>query len=252
MKKLILLFVLFCTNLPVLVADDYIPTLVEGKSWEYEYHRFDKGEDGNVIGMSVHKTSYSIEGDTVIDGKSYFCLMRTFESQPKVYFAALREEGTTLFSIPSSKQMEVVLLEFDARKFSQPEVQADDYTDITDTISVNGRLFRRHHYKPTLETLLPMTAVEGIGFEDNGLVGGMSYDRPTGFVDYENFVACYENGECIFANNDFSLPAWQETSVPHIYSPYSGAGMFVDLQGRRLKGEPKRGLYIKDGKKVVK
>ena len=230
----------------------YRKTLAEGKSWEYTYVHYDKGEGGDVIGQSVHKTSYLVHGDTVIGNKTYYCLLRRFDSQPETYYAALREEGSTVFIIYSSRQDEEVLLAYNAQVFSSSEVQNSDYTDVVDTVFVNGRYFLRHHYEPTDEWTVPMTAVEGVGFEGNGLVGGMEYARPTGFYDYEDFVACYEDGERLFSNSDFILPSWQVASVHSVGVQHNhNFHTCFDLQGRRLKGEPKRGIYIKDGKKVL-
>ena len=98
-------------------------------------------------------------------------------------------------------------------------------------------------------------AVEGVGYKDNGLILGMSFERPTCYCDYMTFKACYENGVCIFTNEDFKAApitsSIKETLRPVITNIPKSSATF-DLQGRRINGELKRGLYIRDGKKVIK
>lgn len=88
--------------------------------------------------------------------------------------------------------------------------------------------------------------VEGIGSVYYGITGNMRF-MVTGGVPL--LVRCSQGDQLLYEADDFQAITGissqkSTTSVHHSF--------MYDLQGRRLKGEPKRGLYIKDGKKVVK
>jgi len=66
----------------------------------------------------------------------------------------------------------------------------------------------------------------------------------TGDVIYYDYRK--DSGMNIFDQNTLGItePSFQHSSF--------SATQYYDLQGRRLKGEPQRGIYIKDGKKVAR
>lgn len=55
---------------------------------------------------------------------------------------------------------------------------------------------------------------------------------------------CEKDDMVIYMNEDV-------TSVPQINEEKNGRKVIYNLQGRRLTREPEKGMYIKDGKKVV-
>lgn len=90
--------------------------------------------------------------------------------------------------------------------------------------------------------------VEGIG---NDVSGIFAYNNLFRFIDgYPQyaFLACYDGERCIFKRNDFYI----EPAVNGIdeVNKELFLGYLFDLQGRKVKN-PTKGLYIKDGKKVV-
>ena len=176
--------------------------LEQGKTWVYEYHDFDEEEEFDHD-EEVFDVSYTIQGDTVIGGVSYVKLMRQ-QDGVSTYYAALREEGTAVFRVMAGKSNEYKTLEFDPTKLSSMPNIYCDYTEHKEVIKVNGREFVRHIYEAVDEPLIfpRLIAVEGVGFRTVGIFG-VFQELPTCHCDYESFKACYEDGECIFTNEDF-------------------------------------------------
>ena len=263
MKKLILLFVLFCTNLPFLVADDYIPLVKEGAVWVYDW-RFQMGDPAS------NYMKYWFEGDTIIEGEQYKCqyielaLSYPERSVTKRFHRAWQEQNKKVYVWNNNLHKKDLYYDFNLKKGDSvpylPNDPVDAKKEVTDedTIKVNGIKRRRLQFTYDyvyMGNRIEITTywVEGIGgckslLNSNGAVG---WDGPDGF-EY------FENGTCLFTQENFYLPRNGQgtaSDIPSHYDTNTEKGhspVYFDLQGRRLKGEPKRGLYIKDGKKVVK
>ena len=240
--------------------------LSEGKVWEYySVHYEDSDETGSGEGDIEKTTSivdFTLTGDTVIGSHQYHKVYYRQEGAMPSYYSAVREEGTTVYNVRRNETTETVLIEFDPKRFGGTVMDfifdGAEPMETIDSISVGGRQFRRHHYgvKDGQQGMTEyFVAVEGVGYKDNGLILGMSFERPTCYCDYMTFKACYENGVCIFTNEDFKAApitsSIKETLRPVITNIPKSSATF-DLQGRRINGELKRGLYIRDGKKVIK
>ena len=113
-------------------------------------------------------------------------------------------------------------------------------------ISVNGCQYTRQVWKSEDNGIYLI--VEGIGSE-------------TGFLYIENittngastqFVECRDKGQRIFTCEDFNA-----TSGINDFRATSGltnakSSEYYDLQGRRLAAPPAKGVYIQNGRKVLK
>ena len=224
----------------------FCPMLKQGKSWIYDSYHYneDKGKYDDPV-----RVSFVIDGDTLINGKSYY---RLFNYSTLSYYCALREEGTTLYCVSLGEQQEKVLQEFDPSKFPG---EMGEYTVQKDTITVRDTPFVRYQYKPE-NNGKPMTAVEGVGFKDKGIVYGMyPSEGSDNFSDYMKFRYCVEDGRVIFMNDEFDTQ--QTNDIKDLYHTANAisrkiSNSLFDLQGRRITGIPSRGVYIKDGKKYVK
>ena len=64
---------------------------------------------------------------------------------------------------------------------------------------------------------------------------------------------CYEDGVCIFTKEDFDRAAWkgEESAIasPSSPVPSPATNTAYDLQGRRVTGTPRPGIYIQQGRK---
>ena len=189
--------------------------LVQGKSWVYSHHRDSILFDEPYYMDVVTKEVFTISGDTIIGGKNYFKLYCQEESETPVYSMALREEGNTVYSVWKDKTEEKRYIEFNPVYFD--DVDFDPYnlnfTDEIDYITVNDRLFIRHTYRENGGYFL--IAVEGVGYEYNGILGMSQILIP---CDKLHFEACYEDGVCIFTAKDFNKPStdWDHEYIPFI------------------------------------
>ena len=54
--------------------------LEQGKTWAYAYHHYEEqeepGPDGNYYNHTMWMSYYTLDGDTVIDGRQYMMLYR--------------------------------------------------------------------------------------------------------------------------------------------------------------------------------
>ena len=194
--------------------------LKEGKQWVYGHHRDTVLIDDNGMPYDwmevITKITYTINGDTLIDGRHYAKVYRQEGNESPVYSWALREEGTTLYYYSNGQDYR--LIEFNPYRFGENAYVDEFYLfhpeiiDHVDNICVDNRLFTRHNYKDLNGSFI-VAAVEGIGYEYSGIVGMNFSFSPSNYVRFE---ACYEDGKCIFTKDDFRKPTTTLTYRPMI------------------------------------
>ncbi len=226
--------------------------LVDGKQWVYKHHV----ETWNWELMWPEevdtKVTYTLSGDTLIKYKHYKKLYSQEENEDPVYCMALRESGKTIYCYGYPKEEDRRYIEFNPIFFSPSfmEPYIADLVDRIDEVTVNDRTFTRHrYYKKESDDWWEaiFVGVEGVGFEYNGILGMNFAMSPSSYLSFE---ACYEDGECIFTAEDFEKPDSNSIVVATAKKQPLQKGIF-DLQGRRVMGQPKPGIYIVDGKKQV-
>jgi len=228
--------------------------LKEGKQWVYNHYRDsvlynENGMPYDVIQV-VTKDIYTLSGDTIIGGVLYYKMYCQEGDKEPRYDCALREEGQSVYCYNSDK--DILLVEFNPIRFN--ELVGSEYltemVDSVDQVMVNDRLFIRHHYWEIMDPLIVHRVVEGVGSERNGIFGLHLKILLNGDLRY--FEACYEDGKCIFTVGDFQKSGINTNIKSAIIKQRQVSNTLFDLQGRRLNAEPKHGVYIKNGKKVVK
>ena len=238
------------------------PMLADGREWVYKNHHFEEGsvipqiiEGNNTLTQYdysevVSYTYYTLRGDTLIDGKRYYKTFRRNGDGDENYDRAMREEGRIVYQVMRGDESEGIIFDY------RPEVMwrnlvVPDVIETVDTIHVRGRFFVRHHYLDSYSYTVSVI-VEGIGMDGNGLMMGSHIQYlPTCVCDYTEFVACNEDGECIFTQHDFYVEAI-DTKVESAATSSSAPSSLYDLQGHRLAAPPAKGVYIQDGRKVLK
>ena len=233
--------------------------LVDGKQWVYRHHVETWNWELMWPEKVDTKVTYTLSGDTLIKYKHYKKLYRQEEDEAPVYDRALRESGKTVYCYMkwyNTVEEDRPLIEFNPIFFTPSLVNPyfDDLVDRVDEVTVNGRTFTRHRYykNETDEWWQAFFAgVEGVGIEFNGILG-MDFKMTTS--NYITFEACYEDGECIFTAGDFQKPGNDSDGVEaplHPSPPTLHPQRCFDLQGRRVTGQSKPGIYVVDGKKRV-
>ena len=198
----------------------------------------------------VTKVVYTISGDTLIDGRSYVKLYRQEESEAPVYWMGLCEEGGTIYWCNREKNQAERFIEYNPIYLNEyiTDIYMPDMRDEIDYVTVNDRLFIRHNYGFGYSAMI-VSAVEGVGYDQCGILGMFFEFAPSNYVRFE---ACYENGECIFTAADFYKPGIN-TGIKSVHKEERTLNnVLFDLQGRRIQGSPKHGVYILNGKKVMK
>ena len=263
-----LLFVFTCVTMAI--ADNYIPLVKEGAVWVYDR----RGVDFQYPYVPTMKLWF--EGDTIINGEQYKCLYNEFvlyvfhgsdwdNPERRVntgYYGAWQERDKKVYVWDVYGQKKVLYYDFNLKKDDvvpdlpfDPEVAWKKITD-EDTIEVNGIKRRRleltyDYYELGVHRITQSYWVEGIGSFKDLLT-------PTGCMTWGGFSGFeyFEGDSCLFTLNEFLLPKNGNGTATEVRTssikdcPLKTSPIF-DLQGRRLSEKPKRGMYIKDGKKYV-
>jgi len=199
MKKIVylLLFIAFQMKVCAQTSYEYQPFIKEGKTWNVTYLTCE--------GLSSYKETYTIKGDTIIEGKQY----KKFFAGSK-YAYALREDKKKVYAIASTDKFgkpntkEELWYDFDVNKGDVIDLEASNLsvTEI-DYILINGV---KHKYFQLYETSKSVPTehaqvlwVEGIGsYRSPDWPNGWFNDGGTATMD-----ECYEDGLCIFSHDDF-------------------------------------------------
>jgi hypothetical protein len=248
MRKSVILLLLLSACFGRLFAEEaYRPMLEEGKQWSC------------YLGNSFREYRYNfyIKGDTIVDEEKCFKMYADFTDMQtgnliSTSSGAYLEKDRRVYLV--THQRKELLCDFNL-KVGDKKPGTNQQVIAIDSIYVQGVIYRRFHLTEPGEFEGEVEEgywVEGIG-SSRGLLDTAPSWAATGGM--HKLMACYENGVCIFTSEDFKAApitsCIKEASRPAITNSQRSSSTF-DLQGRRINGEPKHGLYIRDGKKVIK
>ncbi len=244
-------------------AHEYDTMLSEGREWVYKEVLPDYDhmtEEQIIIGDVPYKVDFHslvVGRNTLFDNKQCVEILHrsdgadqlfgyAYEEEGELYFYALCTGSVDGFSQPIDYKKDEwqMLYDFDAAMgvpTSMAWMPGDFCLNEIDTISVQNNTFVRQTWRSVDKG--KKTVVGGIGSE-------------TGFLYIENittngastlFVECKDKGEHIFSADDFyAIPLY----VGGVRLD-GQEGLFRDLQGRRVHGRPRPGVYIRGGRKQV-
>lgn len=263
----LLTYLLTCF-LPMQVSgqgEPFHPMLAEGKTWVYEYHHYLDQIDNDPPNDTVFSVSYTLSGDTVIEGKPYY-KMYCEGNGHRSYYASYREEGLKVYMrthdpVSPEDEKVFVVADFEYQGLYEPDPEnwgKDPYSSIKETIDyvwVDGRQYRRHQYYEGDEANVLAIGVEGVGFLRHGLRHPNLYGpEPDCLCDYQIFTSCIENGKTIFRSSDFyregvltNISISQDDSID---KPSTDDGIY-SISGIKVKQVLHNGLYIRKSKKIV-
>ena len=268
MKKVFSLL-LFLAMQTVLFAQEreYVPFVEEGKSWYLGYFHSDgtypiTPEDPAGEGIDC---IFTMQGDTEINGKTYknvYCQFKEYYGDEDLhYYCAVREEDYRVYIVEEEATEEKLIYDF-----SNPEeIVALPFT-FNDDNFVRTRGGHDSDFLPGQLMYSVYTSsgdeidyshdvgiwIEGVGdyihnpfaFEFSSLI----YDKPK--LGKNMWVhSCMKDGKHIFNINWTAEISAIEERMYIDNSPKDSP--LYDLQGRRLTSQPSKGVFIKDGKKVV-
>ena len=232
---------------------DYRPLVEEGKIWTMRYELVVAQEYGKPVRFEEIK----LEGDAVFNGKTYKKMWSRewgeSENKPEQWHLRdyIREEGGKIYNSPSigdnlildfSAQVGDEVFVNDAEEFVKAgECQTLVVEDVTDeTICGIKRKCLKLRYVQHPD--FTETWIEGIGSLNYGIWG----DRMEWGGSRMSLDKCTQNGVVIYSAEGEA--AGINTTVR---LPWTSDHCYYDLQGRRISGQPKAGIYIRDGRKVV-
>ncbi len=214
MKKTLLLLIALAGMLTAGNAAPSQPMLVQGKTWYYAYHHFEDldkpGPDGKLYQESISYRSYTLKGDTVIDGRTYMKMYCSDSwSYGSKYFGAYREddEGRVYMYDYQGDQQDFLLIDFTLQGYQEPGIDMQKYTVTEENFMHEGKRFHRYKYQAAAEANQParLCAVEGVGFMGKGLVHYVFQPEVNGNRDYEELSLVEAPGFWFLASG-FSAP----------------------------------------------
>lgn len=218
-----------------ILAEEYKPMLMEGKSWTV-WHLYHVNKEETL--------TYTVSGDTIVDGRT--CkriIVEPLEKDYKYSVAAYEEDGKLYAYQFSSDGKPVLLLDF-SKNVGDEQFYRGNKVESVDYITVNG-VTRKRILFASSHSETPCW-VEGIGANYDCWATNIA--RPSnGSVYY--LLECRENGELVFSQSDFGVTM----SVGSVRQDNKAKkdGAKYSLGGIRLSSASNCPVYIQGGKKYV-
>lgn len=256
---------LFCC---ISAQDKYYPLVEEGKRWEIYNFTITKRYTSEE---HVPYRTYEIRGDTLVNGKSYKRLFATcfyfYGDEDAHYYAALSERYRKVYIIMAGTRDEKLLYDFTLRI-------GDDYDYVYDgTLCPEDKGVILHFIVGGLYVWMDRdrscwkyTIHKKLGTEEKTfpciILEGMGHYFDPFFPDIWAPIVPDKEIETLWWYDSLW---WYDNEGAHIFEyPYYYTFISMspnynqerlplyDLQGRRLTSEPQKGVFVRDGKKVMK
>ena len=252
---------------------EYRPFAKDGKAWETQ-----------VGGILENIYGNRIDGDTVINGENWKKVYNYvgFPEFNYTYFAAICDEGKKVYAIAKGSNRPRLLYDFDLKEGNTIKcgvegnafgclLEKDEQVDTLlgfpfksylrveriDTITARGLLHRRftlslldafyEYYRNGEDAIIEKVIwIEGVGSGSGPFSPWMPLPPKGMFLE-----SCYIDKDCIFGSPDFyDAQMIDAVNCPYPTSPKSTPA--YDLQGRPQLHLPAKGVYIRQGRKVVR
>jgi hypothetical protein len=236
-------------------VERHCPLLSEGNAWWYEDISVPLNDHRKLFRMVV-------KGDTIIGGRAWKKLYCDYSDSPvPLYEKAVREENGRVYEI-RMEATERLLFDYTlgvGGRYAAAD-RDDRYMEVIaiDTVVSAGMAHRRlilQQYVNNVATDLTCWT-EGIGGDCGIDLEALWSDMDAkvvsahGGTNYyqRSFVGCVgQDGKCFYGDSPAVLSS---VAAAVVSKEYSGKSLY-DLHGRRLTAAPRKGVYIRDGRKVV-
>ena len=279
MKRISFIMAMFALCVGSAWTQKYHPFVEEGKEWVVLC--------GNGF---IHLRIYTMKGDTVINGTIWkksgcrFYSRREDYREYSSYSCFFREEDGKVYYLPEYDSIQCYLYDYDLNKtvdrfyvkqdsvgflFMDMNLEEGDtcntwsmwpgttgmqyYPKSTaykvEWVEYNGQVRKKINMKYAKKG---MTWVEGIA-SFNGYPWENDGDLDWGDVAY--LVLCRTPNEVLYKGDyyyDEAIEFYENLKLSIRVPQREENPMLHDLQGRRLTAEPRHGVFIKDGRKVMK
>lgn len=241
-------------------AQTILPFVQDGKVWIYEGRDYNEG---------VWEEIFSLEGDTVIDSRPCVKLYITYTwpSPPypphdHEYHGAMYEDGGKVYVIARDSTTPVLLYDFSSEPGTVVKV-GDFEVKINEKklVKYRGEYLKVIYYGYYNDLWQKFCDDDGLDWiEGVGVHWGAA--NLTCFMDgygpwfvggIRHIKSCTVNGEVVFDADEYFKTSQIVTVIgkPSV-QPSDRAKNLYDLQGRRIPAKHQRGVYIEDGKKILK
>lgn len=229
------------------VESTYVSLLKHRRSWSYHDNKSGNETIQTVLGDTlVYDDQYNFRGK--LYRKIYVQDSQKYGDTELHYYGGMREEGKKVYLIPEGKGKDdrVLVLNFGLEIGEQVEIDGCTVKVVeSNDVEIDGKKRRRltlHQMEDGKDTGRACHWTEGIG-SDCGLIQPLPWDA-TG------------DQQLTVTDNDPVIPEPSPETLaidnPYIKENGSPADIIFDLQGRRLQGEPQKGMYLRNGRKYVR
>lgn len=230
--KRILLLLFLCAALSATVIA-YEPMLVDGKQWNY----YCESARGPNYGYYFH---YVLRGEQEMGGHQCKVLYRSMQDGQEIAYAYLYEEGMRVYYVNVKTGESLLLYDFSLQK---GDIANDPFYGVPyiveDVFEMNGGR-QVIHLKSISEYAFIRYWIEGVG-SDYDLI--LPLDIPQS-SNWPRLLTVEIGGKTVYMTG-YATELNTMKSENHTKSiPY-------DLQGRHINSLPAKGIYIRDGRKVV-
>lgn len=203
---IIMTLMLGLANANANASHPYRPFVKEGKVWKYTYFRMRPRS-------AVFPVEFHMKGDTVINNINYKQVLTVdtlrYGDNNQHYFGAVREQDMVVYILYNDSLAEELLYDFNLMLSPPPYVQVetsavslrlDDVEEVRSGPTVRNQIWVVPYVGNEAMTTC-WCYIEGIGW-GNQMHPFYAYCLDE-FLGYW-FVGCYEDGECIFTEPDFT------------------------------------------------
>ena len=247
-------------DIPEMAAPDmqeapYHPMLAEGKSWLYHYTLGHSDPETGEMSRTEYDVTYTLRGDTVIDGREYRKMYEEYEGKC-LYHSAWREDGRKIYvAYPDSRDS--LCYDYGLPYLGQAPYTYQNglyypaYLAAKDVIHVGGQYHTRSWFINDRYDEVSCW-VDGVGCE-NGLI--YPNHESTYYLPYWHFVSCTMPDGTVITAKDLQGKAVEydggivelDATTLHLDN-----NRIYDLSGRVIEHPIPRHIYIKNGRKYVK
>ena len=248
MKQYISLLAFILTQMTLCAQEtyEYQPFLKEGKVWNVTRWSPERETSKEV--------AFIVKGDTIIGDKQY---KKFFEEDKYIY--ALREDGKKIYAVARTDKYgnpntsEKRWYDFNVNEGDVFEMEMS-YMHVKkiDYIVVNG-VKRKCFYLFETDKNFPEDGhADGLWIEGIGSCWGPMRYKGWYYDDgctRDSLFDCFENGECIYTSADQQSNSLSisSTAIPSAHTPTK----IWNIKGHRMTKQPRKGVYIQDGRKIV-
>lgn len=218
------------------IDTDYHPMLKDGRMWNCIKVFYNDG-----LRNDTTEFHFWIDGTDEVDGRLCYKLYSGHDTF-KYYY----EGGPKVYQYSSNGWQQV--FDFSLKEGDVCDAMGSLPVSATDVIETAGGPRRRLTFGIRDYDNNDVSLIEGIGCSLSGPVITFNEIVSGNFL-LEKLQSVYDGDVCIYDSSD--LNHGMTDAVHTITHDDSQSIVFFDLQGRRMQGKPAKGVYIRNGRKVV-